>query len=103
MIRHVAIFRFAPKVSEEEAAALMNGFRALGDQIPQLQDLHAGPNISPEQLDQGFRHGIIADFRTAEDFEAYLKHPLHVTHAQNVIAALRTGLKEDVIVFDLTV
>lgn len=103
MIRHVAIFRFAPELPEEIAVALMKGFTDLKGLIPQIVSVHAGPNISPERLDQGFRHGLIADFQTAEDFRTYLEHPAHVAHAGKVIAALKTGLAEDVIAFDLTV
>jgi len=101
MIRHIALFRFDPGLPANETDRLVAGFEALVDQVDGFIGVSGGINVSPEQLDQGFRHGIVADFEDMGALKAYLQHPAHIGHAARVLAALKTGVEHDVIVFDL--
>ena len=101
MVRHVALFRFRPDLSEQDVTDLLAGFAHLVDRIDGFRGVHFGRNISPEQLDQGFRHGIIADFDDMDSLKSYLADSAHVRLADRVLAALATGVERDVIVFDL--
>ena len=71
------------------------------DRVDGLRGVAVGPNISPEQLDQGFRHGIVADFDTMDALNGYLADGAHRQLAGRVLAALETGVERDVVAFDL--
>lgn len=100
MIRHCVLFRFRHDIPPEEIDVMMNGFAALVGVIPGLIEARIGVNVSPEGLDQGFRHGFTMDFEDAASRDDYLTHPEHLTLATQVIAALDNGT-EGVIVLDL--
>lgn len=78
----------------------MSDFAALVGVIPGLIEARIGANVSPEGLDQGYRHGFTMDFEDAVSRDAYLTHPDHAALAKKVIAALDNGTA-GVVVLDL--
>ena len=101
MIRHVAAFRFSPEKSEKEIQEILSAFGTLPGQIDGLLDVHFGANITPENLDQGYLHGIILDFDSIQSLKAYLEHPEHIRIAGPVLQALSGPAERSVVVFDL--
>lgn len=99
-IVHLALFQWKPTLSEQELAALRQGFAALQTVIPDIKSFRWIRNNSTEGLDKGFQEGICLEFDDAQARQRYLEHPAHVAFArENVIPALARGL-DSVLVFD---
>lgn len=99
-IIHLALFQWKPTLSEQELAALRQGFAALQAVIPDIKSFRWIRNNSIEGLDKGFQDGICLEFADAQARQRYLEHLAHVAFAQEtVIPALACGL-DSVLVFD---
>ncbi|MGB0144778.1 MAG: Dabb family protein, partial [Akkermansiaceae bacterium] len=66
--------------------------------IPGLLDFHHGPYDSAEGLNEGYTHGFIMTFDSAESRDAYLPHPEHMKRVELVQPKL-----ERLVVFDFDV
>ncbi|HEX2700720.1 MAG TPA: Dabb family protein [Acidimicrobiales bacterium] len=82
MLRHVAMFRWAPGTSTGQVAALESALQTLPAAIPALRDYRVGS-------DAGLREGnwdfvVVADLDDADGWRAYVDHPAH----QRVLAEL---------------
>lgn len=75
MIRHVAVFRFAPEFTAAQREHWMSLLRALPSKIPSLRSMSVGVDVlggpSSHEL------AIVADFDDIEGLEAYNRHPAH--------------------------
>ncbi len=96
MIIHVALFKFKPEISKQEADAAMSEVRALKDKIPQVVEIYAGENFSKHS--QGFTHAIVVKFNSKEDIDTYRAHTDH-----KPIADKLDSLEEDSIGVDFEV
>jgi hypothetical protein len=76
VIRHVALFRFRPRLTDARRAAFHAAAAALGPSIPSVSAAVAGPNIRL-QVD-GFDYALMLDFADAAAFGAYKEHPEHL-------------------------
>ena len=69
MIRHVAVFRFAPAFTAEQREHWMSLLRALPAQIPELRSISVGTDVlggpSSHEL------AIVADFVDLDGLDAY--------------------------------
>ena len=97
-LNHVVSFKFKSSASAEQIKEVEAAFKALKKQIPEIQTLEAGTNVSPENLNKGFTHGWILSFKSDKDRDAYLVHPDHKAFGKLVGAVL-----EDVFVIDFWV
>ena len=77
LLRHVVLFQFKDSSSEEEVQKVVDAFRALPQQIPEIADFEYGTNNSPESHDQGLTHCFILTFKSEADREVYLPHEAH--------------------------
>jgi hypothetical protein len=75
MIRHVAVFRFAPEFTAEERRHWMSLLRALPEQIPQLRSMSVGEDVLGGRA--SYELAIVADFDDMEGLAAYTRHPAH--------------------------
>ena len=75
MIRHVAVFRFAPAFTAERREHWMSLLRALPAQIPELRSISVGTDV----LEGPSSHelAIVADFVDLDGLDAYTRHPAH--------------------------
>jgi hypothetical protein len=94
-LRHVVAFKFKSTASKEDIAKLDEAFRALRQKIPQVLDLEAGTNNSPEGFNKGFTHMWILTFSSEANRDAYLKHPDH-----QAFGSLVKPIVDDVFVLD---
>lgn len=99
MIAHIVLLRFPATVTAEEKAALYRSVEALQPRIPGMVGVAAGPNASPEGLDQGFSDGFVVTFDGAAARDAYLADEEHAK-VGTALVALVGGL-ENLLVFDL--
>ena len=100
MITHIVLIRFPAHLAESAILDLLIPFTRLPSVIPGLLTVSAGPNASPENLGNGYRHGLVMRFESAASRDAYLPHPAHMRLAEPLVAALANGTG-DVAVFDL--
>jgi hypothetical protein len=75
--RHVVLFKFFDRTSEETVHAIEKAFRELTASLPFVIDYEWGTNSSPEKLNEGFTHCFFVSFAKSEDRDAYLPHPNH--------------------------
>ena len=98
MVRHYGVFKFKPEVTEAQIDECFASMKGMVGQIPGLEKVEHGPYDSPEGLNEGFTHGFIMTFDSAESRDAYLPHPVHESVKDIVVPRL-----EQVIVFDFEV
>ncbi|MEL6895463.1 MAG: Dabb family protein, partial [Planctomycetota bacterium] len=56
MLRHVVMFQFKSTSSAADIQKVVDAFRALPTQIPQIAAFEYGENNSPEKLNKGLSH-----------------------------------------------
>jgi hypothetical protein len=99
MVKHVALIRFRPDISQGTIDELFRALAGLRRTIPGLLDFSGGPYSSPEGLSKGFTHGFVMTFADEASRDAYLPHPDHERVKQQILPLLDGGL-EGVVVFD---
>ncbi|MEP2307980.1 Dabb family protein, partial [Rhodopirellula bahusiensis] len=75
--RHVVMFGFKESSSEADVKTVVDAFRNLPNEIPEIADFEFGTNNSPEGLNDGLSHCFLVSFESEEDRETYLPHPAH--------------------------
>ena len=94
-IKHYGVFQFKDGVTPEQIDECFAEMKGMVGKIPGLLEVIHGPYDSPEGLNEGFTHGFIMSFESAEARDAYLPHPEHERVKDIVVPRL-----ERVIVFD---
>jgi hypothetical protein len=84
-VKHIALIRFKPATSQAKIKEVFDILGRLPAVIPGILDYCAGPNTSPEGLDQGFTHAFIMTFKDAAARDTYLPHPEHEKAKQLVL------------------
>lgn len=98
MIRHFGVFKFLPTVDQEGVDRCFAAMAGMVGKIDGLLDFEHGAYRSSEGLNEGFTHGFIMTFDSAENRDAYLPHPVHEEVKEIVVPCL-----EKVVVFDFAV
>jgi hypothetical protein len=75
MIIHTFIFRWKPRVTDDQKQRTVQAIKALHGRIPGLIETLVGHNISPRS--QGYELGGVMKFADRATFEAYNDHPVH--------------------------
>ena len=99
MIRHILLVRARP----DSTAQLLSAFEhiaGLRDRLPGLLDVTSGASKSPEQLERGYTHGLVADFADWESLRSYADHAEHRAAAAQIIE-VATGGNDGLLVVDL--
>jgi hypothetical protein len=99
MVKHVALIRFRPDVSQKTIDEVFGALTGLRRTIPGLLDFSGGSYSSPEGLAKGFTHGFVMTFADEASRNAYLPHPDHERVKQQILPLLDGGL-DGVVVFD---
>lgn len=95
LLRHVVLFKFKDDVEQQQVQEVVDAFAGLRKEIPSIVDFEYGTDVSVENKADGFTHGFVVTFRSAEDRDAYLPHPAHQKFVQLVGPRL-----DKVLVFD---
>lgn len=98
MIRHFGVFKFYPTVDEAGIQRCFSAMAGMVGRIDGLLDFEYGEYRSGEGLNDGFTHGFIMTFDSAESRDAYLPHAVHEEVKGIVVPCL-----EKVVVFDFEV
>ena len=82
MIYHQVWFKLTNPGADAQREQIEAGLNALPALIPEIVELHCGPDFSGRS--RGFELGLLVVFHTREDGQIYDKHPDHQTFiAQN--------------------
>lgn len=100
MIRHIVLVKFQSGVKQDEIKSLFGTLSDLGALIPGMRGFDGGISVSPENLEQGFRHGFCIDFDDEAARDAYLEHPEHKKLGSQLVGLAEGGLA-GLIVVDL--
>ncbi|EMB13945.1 Dabb family protein [Rhodopirellula europaea] len=76
-LRHVVMFGFKEASSDADVQKVVDAFRNLPNEIPEIADFEFGTNNSPEGLNDGLTHCFLVTFNNEKDRETYLPHPAH--------------------------
>src|SRR6478736_8017859 len=77
MLRHVVLFGWKAGADSAAIAKVVEGFKALPQQISVIKQFEWGVNNSPENLNQGLTHCFFVTFSSEQDRDAFLAHPAH--------------------------
>ena len=97
MIEHIVLFEVIESTSSEKIEAMIQGLQSLKTEISEVLSLSCGANISDRG--DGFTHGLVVRFDSAEALNAYLVHPLH----QKLVQESVLPIVERIIVCDYVV
>ena len=76
-LNHVVCIKFKDSATPEQIKAVEEAFRALKGQVPGINSLEWGTNVSLENRNKGFTHCFILSFGNEKDRDSYLTHPAH--------------------------
>ncbi|GAA3522475.1 hypothetical protein GCM10022234_18280 [Aeromicrobium panaciterrae] len=87
MIVHTVLLELDPDKTAEIDAAVQ-GLRSLAA-LPGVISMSVGPDVSPENLADGFTHAAVAVFESAAARDAYLPAPEHLAVVRLLQACMR--------------
>jgi hypothetical protein len=76
MLRHIAMFRFAPKTTTDQIESVTEALGTLPAQIEVLRKFRFGPNAGI--TDGAWDYAVVAVLDDADAYAAYRDHPAHV-------------------------
>lgn len=82
MLRHVVMFEFKESSSEADVQGVVDAFRQLPTQIPEIASFEYGTDNSPEGLSDGLTHCFLVTFKSEADRAVYLPHPAHLAFVE---------------------
>jgi hypothetical protein len=97
MIKHIVLFKFSERTSNEQKEDVILRLKSLKDEITGIIDIFAGINFSPNN--SGFDIGLTVLFSDKHAFENYGPHPKH----QEVVSFLKDVGMTDIIIVDFPV
>src|SRR5262245_50530224 len=97
-VQHMVLIKWKDDTAREKRHELMTEFRALQTRIPGIHSIEEGPDISTENLQKGFTHGVIVTFEDRAYRDNYLTHPTHVAFKQKALP-----LVSDLLVLDFEI
>lgn len=75
MIRHMVLFRFQARATDQDREAVLCGLAELPHLFPAIRSFDLGTNIS--QRDRTFSHVMTLEFDDREQLESYLNSSAH--------------------------
>lgn len=87
-IQHIVLLQFKSDTPDETIADLFCQLEELKSLIPGISHFSGGPYSSHEGMNQGYNHGFVMTFDTAEARDTYLPHPEHERVKQAIIPCL---------------
>jgi stress responsive alpha/beta barrel protein len=84
-VQHMVLIKWKDDTSPEKRQEVMNEFRLLQTRISGIHSIVEGPDISTENLQKGFNHGVIVTFEDRARRDYYLTHPAHQAFKQKAL------------------
>lgn len=99
MIRHILLVKARPDATDDLLTAF-GAIAALVGRLPGLLAVSSGPSRSPEDLERGYTHGLVADFADRDALLRYADDPDHRAAGAVITGAAADG-REGLLVVDL--
>lgn len=87
MIQHIVLFRFKDSATPGQIVEARDALLAMKKQIPEIRDIHFGPNLGPSVKD--FSHVLIVSCADMGAVQTYLDHPVHRQTIDRYVAPVR--------------
>ncbi len=87
-LHHIVLVQFKEDASPKQVQHVLAEFQRLPSRVPGITGFQWGTDNSPEGLQQGFTHGFLMTFASAEALEAYLPHPEHQAFVEILLPAV---------------
>ncbi len=87
-LKHVVLFNFKAGTSGEKKAELIEGYKALPGKIDAMKHFEWGPDVSVEDLHQGYTHCFITTFENSAGRDAYIPHEAHQAYVKVLLPHL---------------
>ncbi|NJO94016.1 MAG: Dabb family protein [Hydrococcus sp. RM1_1_31] len=94
-IQHIALIKFKPEVTSSKIEEILNSLAQLQHLIPGITYFASGAYSSNEGLNQGYTHGFLMTFESAEARDVYLPHREHERVKAEIFPCI-----DNLIVFD---
>lgn len=78
MLRHIVLFKFKDSSSASDIQKVVDAFRGLKKEIPEIAAFEYGTDNSPEGPANGFTHCFLVTFKSEADRAVYLPHAAHL-------------------------
>ncbi|MEM6823835.1 MAG: Dabb family protein [Pseudomonadota bacterium] len=102
MIRHIVLIRFNTELAQAEIDSIFSDLDKIKSKLDGVLSITSGKSESPENIERGFLHGFVADFKDWDALQAYQDHPDHKALGARLVANAVGGL-DGILVFDLPV
>lgn len=99
MIRHILLVRARPDATDDLLTAFAD-IAALQGRLTGLLAVSSGPSRSPEDLERGYTHGLVADFADHDALRRYADDPDHRLAGAAITTAATDG-RDGLLVVDL--
>ncbi|MGI8940199.1 MAG: Dabb family protein [Iamia sp.] len=83
MLTHIVLVTIADHAPEAQVQALVDGLRALPDQIPEIGSYQVDRDLGLADGNAGV--AIVARFASPEDLATYIAHPAHVAAVRDLL------------------
>jgi len=87
-VKHVVLFRFKEGTTPDTIAELIEGYKALPGKIEVMKHFEWGPDISTEDLNEGYTHCFITTFENTAGRDAYIPHEAHQAYVSVLLPLL---------------
>ena len=87
MIQHIVLLRIKDSATAAQVAEAGGALLAMKPQIPEIQDIHFGPNLGPSVKE--YSHVLIVGCADMAAVKRYLDHPVHRQTIDRYIAPIR--------------
>lgn len=77
VLRHIAIFQFAPEATDEDVDFFENAFEMMAVKIDAIKDFEYGSVLGLDSRNDGFSHCFVMAFDNEAGLTEYQNHPLH--------------------------
>jgi hypothetical protein len=94
-VKHVVLFSFKEETTQEKIDELIAAYRALPGKIDAMKHFEWGPDISVEDLQQGFTHCFITTFENISGRDSYIPHEAHQAYVKVLLPHLEKLLVID--------
>ncbi len=103
-VQHIVLFRFPHPLSDDDVDAMRRQIRGWIGTIDGLRRVRFGADVSGRS--QGHQVGLLTEFDSAEQLEAYFPHPAHqsfarwVAHRECVVLAFDHPLTDETVLLE---
>jgi len=87
-VKHVVLFKFKEGTPPDKIGELIEGYKALPGKIDAMKHFEWGPDVSVEDLQDGFTHCFITTFANTAGRDSYIPHEAHQEYVKVLLPHL---------------